>query len=136
MNIILNRLSTKLNYILRTPIIFLFKLDALPSLPEDIISCTLDVVGLYPNIPHEDGLVAMRITLDEREDETLSTDSLIELVECVLKNNMFEHNTSFYKQIRGTAIGTKMAPPFAIIFVGDVEGKILEDCDKKTLTWW
>ena len=93
-------------------------------------------MGLYPNIPHEDGLVAMRITLDEREDETLSTDSLIELVECVLKNNMFEHNTSFYKQIRGTAIGTKMAPPFAIIFVGDVEGKILEDCDKKTLTWW
>ena len=31
---------------------FLRKLDALPSLPEDIILFTIDVVGLYPNIPH------------------------------------------------------------------------------------
>ena len=88
---------------------FLRKLDALPSLPEDTILCTIDVVGLYPNIPHEDGLVAMRKALDEREDKTVSTDSLIDLTECVLKNNIFEHNTSFYKQLRGTAIGTKMA---------------------------
>ena len=115
---------------------FLRKLDALPSLPEDTILCTIDVVGLYPNIPHEDGLVAMRKALDEREDKTVSKDSLIELTECVLKNNIFEHNTSFYKQLRGTAIGTKMAPPYAILFMGDLEEKILKDCDKKPLTWW
>ena len=66
---------------------------------EDIILCTIDVVGLYLNIPHEDGLVAMRKALDAREDKTVSTDSLIELAECVLKNNIFEHNTSFYKQL-------------------------------------
>ena len=40
--------------------IFLRKLDALPSLSEDIILSKIDVVGLYPNIPHEDGLVAIR----------------------------------------------------------------------------
>ena len=73
------------------------KLDALPSLQEDVILCTIDAVGLYPKIPHEDGLVAMRKALAGREDKTLSTDSLIELAECVLKNNIFEHNTSFYK---------------------------------------
>ena len=78
----------------------------------------------------------MRKALDEREDKTVSTDSLIELTECVLKNNIFEHNTSFYKQLRGTAIGTKMAPPYAILFMGDLEEKILKDCDKKSLTWW
>ena len=38
---------------------FLRKLDALPPLPEDTILCTIDVVGLYPNIPHEGGLVAL-----------------------------------------------------------------------------
>ena len=114
---------------------FLRKLDALPSLPEDTILCTIDLVGLYPNIPHEDGLVATRKKLDEREDKTVSTDSLIELAECVLKNNIFEHNTSFYKQLRGTAIGTKMAPPYAILFMDDLEEKILKDCDKKPLTW-
>ena len=37
---------------------FLCKLDALPSMPEDIILCTINAVGgLYPNIPHKDGLV-------------------------------------------------------------------------------
>ena len=71
---------------------------------EDTILCTIDVVGLYSNIPHEDGLEAMRKALDERGDKTVSTHSLNELAECVLKNNIFEHNTSFYKQLTGTAI--------------------------------
>ena len=92
-------------------------------------------MGLYPNIPHEEGLVAMQKALDAREDKTVSTDSLTELAECVLKNNIFEHNTSFYKQLRGTAIGTKMAPPYAITFMGDLEEKLLKDCDNKPLAW-
>ena len=75
----------------------------------------------------------MRKALDVREDKTVSTDSLIELAECVLKNKIFEHNTSSYKQLRGTAIGTEMAPPFAIIFMGDFEEKLLKDCDKEPL---
>ena len=66
---------------------------------------------------------------------TVSTVSLIELAECVLKNNIFEHNTSFYKQLGGTPIGTKMAPPYAIKFMGDSEEKVLKDCDKKPLAW-
>ena len=132
----LKSISQKVKSYIKDTNDFLRKLDALPSLPEDTILCTIDVVGLYPNIPHEDGLVAMRKALDEREDKTVSTDSLIELTECVLKNNIFEHNTSFYKQLRGTAIGTKMAPPYAILFMGDLEEKILKDCDKKPLTWW
>ena len=53
-------------------------------------------MGLHPNNPHEDRLVAMRKTLDPREDKTVSTDSLIEVAECALENNIFEHNTSFY----------------------------------------
>ena len=50
----------------------------------------------------------------------------------VLKN----FKNSFYKQLRGTAIGTKMAPPYAIIFMGDLEEKILKGYDKKPLAWW
>ena len=78
----------------------------------------------------------MQKALDAWEDKTPLTDSLIELGECILKNNIFEHNTSFYKQLRGTAIGTKMALPYAIIFMGDFEEKLLQDFDKKSLTWW
>ena len=73
-------------------------------MPEDIVLCTMDVVVLYPNITYEDGFVAMWKASDAREDKTVLTNSLIELAKCVLKNNIFEHNTSFHKQLRGTAI--------------------------------
>ena len=59
----------------------------------------------------------------------------MDLAECVLKNNIFEHNLTFFKQIRGTAIGTKMAPPYAIIFMGNLEEQILQDCSFKPLVW-
>ena len=62
----------------------LCKLDSLPFLPEDIISFTIDVVGLYSNILYEDGLVAMRKALNAPEDKTVSTDTLIEWAGCVL----------------------------------------------------
>ena len=64
------------------------------------------------------------------------TESLIESAECVLKNNIFEDNLSFYMQLRGTAIGTKMALPCAIIFLGDLEVKLFSDCDILPLVWW
>ena len=38
---------------------FLKKLHSLPKLP-DIILCTIDATGLYPNIPHKEGLSALR----------------------------------------------------------------------------
>ena len=113
---------------------FLRKIASLPPLPDDIILCTIDVVGLYSNIPHDEGLIALRKSLESWEDKTISTDSLMDLAEYVLKNNIFEHNLSFFKQIRGTAIGTKMAPPYAIIFMGSY--KILQDCNFKPLVWW
>ena len=55
---------------------------------------------------------------------------LNELAEYVLKNNIFKHNTSFYKKLRRTAIGIKIAPPYAIIFITDLEGKLLIDYGK------
>ena len=43
---------------------FFKKLHSLPNLPDDIILCTADVLGLYPNIPHEEGLSALHKQLD------------------------------------------------------------------------
>ena len=85
---------------------FLKKLNELRDLPNKFILCTIDAVGLYPNIPHKGGLEAIRKALNKREDQTISMDSLILLAECVLKNNVFEHNMRYFKQLNGTAIGT------------------------------
>ena len=68
---------------------FLKKLRSLPNLPDDIILCTVDVVGLYRNIPHEEGLSALRKRLDLRQEKDVTTSTLVELAEVVLKNNIF-----------------------------------------------
>ena len=39
---------------------FLKKLRSLPKFRGRIILCNMDVVGLYANIPHEEGLSALR----------------------------------------------------------------------------
>ena len=57
----------------------------------------------------------------------------MDLAQCVLKNNIFEYNLSFFKQLRGTAIETKLALPYDIIFMGGVEEQILRDCSFKPL---
>ena len=46
-----------------------------------------------------------------------------------------------YKQIRGTAIGTRFAPPYAVLFVAALEEKILNKVKKETeclveVYWW
>ena len=115
---------------------FLSKLKGLNDLPEDFTLCTIDVVGLYPNIPHDDGLAALGRVLDKRQDPKVSTESLLELTECVLKNNIFEHDGRFFKQKQGTAIGTKMAPPYAILFMSDFEERFLESSPLKPFVWW
>ena len=115
---------------------FLCRLKELDNLPDDFLLCTIDVVGLYPNIPHDEGLLAVKKALENREDKSVSTDSLLELTELVLKNNIFEHNERKFRQKQGTAIGTKMAPPYAILFMDDLETKMLQEFHQKPFVWW
>ena len=68
---------------------FLKKLRSLPNIPDDIILCTVDFVGLYPNISHDEGLSALRTRLDLRQEKDVTTSTLVELAEVVLKNNIF-----------------------------------------------
>ena len=61
---------------------------------KETLLCTVD-----PNIPHEDGLETLTIVLDDRKDKSVSTEILLELTECVLKHNVFEHNSQIFKQL-------------------------------------
>ena len=132
----LKPLSQKVKLFIKDTNDFLKKLDELRDLPDDFILCTIDPVELYPNILHKEGMEAIRPALDKREDQTISTDSLILLAECVLKNNVFEHNMRSFKQLNETPIGTKFTPPYAILFMGYLEDNILSPLVKKPLVWW
>ena len=80
--------------------IFLENFKTSPRLPDDIILCTIDVVGLYPNIPNEEGFLFLKKALDKQWNKTVTTESPIELAELVLRNNYFEFNDRFRKQRR------------------------------------
>ena len=85
----------------------------------------LDVVGLYPNIPHNEVLEAMRKALDTRQNPSISTEPIVGLGKLVSDNNFFEFDGRVYKQKLRTAIGTKFAPAYANLFMSNVEEELL-----------
>ena len=58
----------------------------------------MDIVGLYPNIPHNEGLPALRKRHNERDKKDASTDTLVKLAELVFKNNIVNFNEKTLKQ--------------------------------------
>ena len=54
---------------------FLSKLKSLGQLPQGAILCTVDVVGLYPNIPQSEGLNSLRRFLELRDNKQISSDT-------------------------------------------------------------
>ena len=115
---------------------FLRKIKELGQLPKGTILCTIDVVYLYPNVPHDEGLAFLKDFLGCRVDKQVTTDTQIELVELVLKNNIFEFSDNTYKQIRGIAGDKKFAPTYAVLFMVALEEKILSKVEKKPIVWW
>ena len=64
---------------------FIKNLKNIDYIPQDVIMVTAHVIGLYPSIPHDAGLEALRKALDNRENKRISTDGLTKIAEFVLK---------------------------------------------------
>ena len=96
---------------------------------------TTDVVGLYPSIPHADGLEALSAKLEEREDKSIATEDLLQMARFVLRNNFFEFDSKIKQQISGTAIGRNFAPPNACIFMDKFETDFLTTQNLKPWVW-
>ena len=84
------------------------------------ILCTLDVTSLYTNIPNDEGISAVRQSLYRHRDpnDNPTNHSICELLKLVLTCNNFQFNNKHFLQVGGTAMGTKLAPSFANIFMG------------------
>ena len=115
---------------------FLNKIKIINAIPENAILVTSDVVVLYPGIPHQAGLEALREALDKRKTHKVSTGKLVKMAEFVLKNNYFQFSDKVYQQISGTAIGTKFASPYACTFMDQVESKFLQTQKFQPLVWF
>ena len=78
----------------------------------------IDVVDMYNSIPHDEGIDACRDALISLSSLSRSQiKEILTLLKLVLTNNCFSYNGKFYRQIRGTAMGTPCAPAYANIFM-------------------
>ena len=82
-----------------------------------------DVENLYGNIAHSLGLRAIEFWLNttQLESSRICRNFILEGLTLILENNNFCFNGKFYKQIKGTAMGTKVAPVYATLTLGYLE---------------
>ena len=93
------------------------KVNQGPKLEDDQILVTWDVVGLYTNILHEEGLESLKESLNGRKNPEIPTEFLTRLMEIILKNNIFNFHDKMWRQEVGCAMGSKPAPSYANIFM-------------------
>uniref|UniRef100_A0A8C5QCQ3 Reverse transcriptase domain-containing protein n=1 Tax=Leptobrachium leishanense TaxID=445787 RepID=A0A8C5QCQ3_9ANUR len=84
--------------------------------PPDTTLASFDVVSLYNNIPHEQGIKACRYFLSKKFDEEM-TNFIIQLLTYILTHNFFLFDGKYYLQTRGTAMGTSCAPSYANLYL-------------------
>ena len=137
------------SYIQDTPDL-LRKLEAVNAsvkIPENSFPISIDVIGLYTNIPHEEGEAAFKKALSKRSNPEIPAEFLIQLLHLVLKYNILEYDEELYRQTHGTAMGTPVAPTYANFFMADID-ELVKTCTSASsilflfrflddiLIWW
>ena len=99
--------------------------------PAGTILATMDVAGLYPSIPIEEGVNAVSDVLEQHHSRVdmlgLSVTQVRTLLKFVLSHNYFRFGRQIYHQLDGVAMGNNLAPPFAILFMHTIETRLLQD---------
>ena len=116
---------------------FINKVEQLCTLPPESYLCTIDVTSLYTNIPNDEGIRACKdlLTKLRTDGTTPSNTNIIRLLEHVLYMNNFDFNNKHYLQVGGTAMGTRVAPSFANIFMAYFEEQWVYTYPTQPLVW-
>ena len=110
---------------------FLNKLKKIKTIPQNTILATLNVSSLYTNITQNNGLKALKNRLPDNQ----LTDVIIQSIEFILKHNYFNFGNQQFLQVKGTAMGTKMAPQYANTFMTNLEENVLQNTHNKPLIY-
>ena len=97
--------------------------------PVNCILVSIDISSLYTNTRHKHGIESIKHFLHNKNQsykhpEQPTPQIITELTSIVLKNNAFEFNKGYYLQKQGTAIGTRIAPAYANLFMGYLEKRM------------
>jgi hypothetical protein len=97
------------------------------SLPSTALLATADIVSLYPNVSHQEGIEDTLFFYNNCDIKPLSPKHLEIAMKAVLTNNFAEFNNNIFQQIKGIAMGTPCATSIASLKVGREEIRFLED---------
>ena len=116
---------------------FLKKLARIGQLPPESLLITIDVSGLYTNIPNLQGIEAAKLAMlssgqHRRKSSILNLSTLLEKV---LTMNNFSIAGRHFLQEGGTTMGTKVAPSFANTYMGWFESQFVYTYPKQPLLW-
>ena len=101
------------------------------EIPKDAYLVTLDVESLYTNITHEEAIMTLLKIFKSHPLKVF----LLDLLKYVLKNNVFKFNDHIFTQVCGIAMGTKLAPALATIYMGEIEEEFLSQYPNKPSLW-
>ena len=118
---------------------FLSETLNLHNLPEGAFLVTADVVSMYNNIPHREGIETI-IQHIKNNNEILPENSprsgkIQTFLDSILTNNHFQYNNMFFQQIMGTSMETICAPPYASIFMHIIGNQILNHAPHPIQFW-
>lgn len=107
------------------------------KLPLDIILLTADVESLYPSIPLYEALTKIRTLLynDPEWGDAKDTWLLMEIMQWVLFNNVFDFADTSWLQLRGTAMGSPLAVVFANLYLACLEHELIASLDVQPLIY-
>ncbi len=98
---------------------------------------SLDVVNLYPSIPLDKGLDFTKKFLQEHEDEIdflgLDIKDVLDLLKIISTNYEIIFNNEVFLQKNGVPMGARFAPPYAIIFMYELEKQIMSQINTNEL---
>ena len=98
--------------------------------------CTIDVSALYTNIPHKEGIKRCTEQMKKLGATNEEQDICKRLLELILECNYFEFFDEKYLQVSGTAMGTRCAPNYAILFMANLEEEMLQAHHSPPSIWY
>ena len=114
---------------------FFDKLKDLGEIPVVPILVTADVVGLYPSIPHTEGLEVLRKQYDKFLHKKVPTEDIIKMAGFVLKTTFLSSVPSFFNKYLEPLLVLNPPSPYACIFMDYIEAEFLKTQSIKLWVW-
>ena len=132
MNILLKPFIEHVKSYIRDDIDFLNKLRTETN--EKKVPATFDISSVYTNLDNDLGRQAINLWLEKDPDglpRNIPTEFVLDALGIVSESHVFFFNNKYYLQIKGCAMGTKLAPTYATLVMAYLELRLFEKIEEK-----